>query len=589
MLKKKFTTSAKNNSSTLKLDNGSQIAVIGGGPAGSFFGHFLLELAERVGLDIQVDIYEPKDFSRIGPVGCNHCGGIVSESLVQLLAAEGINIPSKVVQRGIDAYVLHMDVGSVRIDTPLHEKRIVAMYRGAGPLGSKESKWASFDGFLQELTMNAGIHLIHEWVKNIDFDTDHRPVVITRSGTSKTYDLIVGAGGVNTGMLKLFKGLGFGYRPPQITKTFISEFYLGYEMVQRYFGDSMHVFLLNIPRLKFAALIPKGNFVTLCLLGERIDKQLVQSFLNAPEVKRCFPSDWDLLEGYPCQCFPKISIQSAIRPFTDRVVLIGDCASTKLYKNGIGAAYVTAKAAATTAILQGISAEDFKHHYWPDCKAINIDNSIGKMIFAVTQQIQKRQFIKRGVLRTVIKEGSQEGNRRHMSTVLWDTFTGSAPYRDIFLRTLNPSFIVSMMRETTRAILSSNNDSKLEENAVKTSTLDKVYQDGEIIINQGETGDCMYVIQSGQVEVVQVEGSHEVHLAKLGEGDFFGEMALFEREVRSTSVRAKDKVRLLTIDKKTLLRWIQEDPSMAFRILQKMSSRIRELDGQLSQIKAADE
>ncbi len=124
----------------LKLGSGSSVAVIGSGPAGSFFSFFLLELAERAGLNISVDIYDNKDFSKCGPAGCNHCGGIVSESLVQLLATEGINIPTKVVQKGIESYVLHMDVGSVRIETPVHEKRIAAMYRGAGPLAAKNAK-----------------------------------------------------------------------------------------------------------------------------------------------------------------------------------------------------------------------------------------------------------------------------------------------------------------------------------------------------------------------------------------------------------------------------------------------------------------
>jgi len=132
----------------LQLDDGSRIAVIGGGPAGSFFSYFLLDLAERAGMDIQVDIYEPKDFSRPGPAGCNHCGGIVHESLVQILAAEGINLPPTVVQRGIDSHVLHMGVGSVRIETPLHEKRIGALYRGGGPRGITERKWDSLDGYL---------------------------------------------------------------------------------------------------------------------------------------------------------------------------------------------------------------------------------------------------------------------------------------------------------------------------------------------------------------------------------------------------------------------------------------------------------
>ena len=44
------------------------------------------------------------------------CGGIISETLVQTLATEGIELPPNVVQRGVDSYFLHMDVGSVKIE-----------------------------------------------------------------------------------------------------------------------------------------------------------------------------------------------------------------------------------------------------------------------------------------------------------------------------------------------------------------------------------------------------------------------------------------------------------------------------------------
>ncbi len=114
-----------------------------------------------------------------------------------------------------------------------------------------------------------------------------------------------------------------------------------------------------------------------------------------------------------------------------------------------------------------------------------------------------------------------------------------------------------------------------------TGGLGKVYRDGEEIVRQGETGDCMYIIQAGQAEAVQKKEGKEVRLAVLGEGDVFGEMALFERMPRSATVRALGDVRVLTIDKKTFLRQVHEDPSLAFRILQKMSYRIRELDTEL--------
>jgi CRP/FNR family cyclic AMP-dependent transcriptional regulator len=117
--------------------------------------------------------------------------------------------------------------------------------------------------------------------------------------------------------------------------------------------------------------------------------------------------------------------------------------------------------------------------------------------------------------------------------------------------------------------------------AMRTSELGKVFGDGEIIVRQGEAGDVMFEILSGRVEVLQKREGQEVRLAILGKGDFFGEMAIFEREVRSATVRAFGEVRVLTIDKKILLRRINEDPSLALRILERMSHRIRELDNEL--------
>jgi CRP-like cAMP-binding protein len=118
------------------------------------------------------------------------------------------------------------------------------------------------------------------------------------------------------------------------------------------------------------------------------------------------------------------------------------------------------------------------------------------------------------------------------------------------------------------------------------NALGKVYQDGEAIITQGEVGDCMYVIQSGKVEVIQKTDGNEVKLAELGKGDFFGEIALFESVVRTATVRAVGEVRVLTLDKKTLLRKIREDPSFAFNIMRKMSSRTRSRGDELTRIKS---
>jgi CRP-like cAMP-binding protein len=120
---------------------------------------------------------------------------------------------------------------------------------------------------------------------------------------------------------------------------------------------------------------------------------------------------------------------------------------------------------------------------------------------------------------------------------------------------------------------------------METRGLGKVYQDGQVLIRQGEVGDCMYVIQKGQVAVLAEKNGGEVQLAVLGEGEIFGEMAVFEREVRSATVRALGEVRALTVDKKNFLRRIQEDPSLAFRLMQTMSRRIRELNNEITRLR----
>ena len=112
--------------------------------------------------------------------------------------------------------------------------------------------------------------------------------------------------------------------------------------------------------------------------------------------------------------------------------------------------------------------------------------------------------------------------------------------------------------------------------------LGKIYHDTEIIIKQGDRDDCMYIVQEGLVEIVNETDRGEVLLALRGKGEFFGEMAIFEREVRSATVRALGEVRVLTIDKKNFLRRVYEDPSLAFHLVQTMSARIRELSKEVS-------
>ncbi len=430
--------------SEIELNDGSRIAVIGGGPSGSFFSYFALQYAKRYDLDINIDIYEVKKFTKIGAGGCNHCGGIISESLVQKLSTDGIIIPSNIIQRGISTYTLHVEQGEAIINTPSNERRIASVFRGCGPKGCKDKSLRGFDGFLLGLCKENGANIIYERVTEAVRTNDGIIIRSNKTGNIK-YDLVVGAAGLNTKTLQMFESICPGFTPPKLTRTYISEFYLEKENVDTYFGNSMHVFLLNIPNITFGALIPKENYVTLVLLGKDISKENVANFIKSEQVKICFPKNLHLKSSIPCKCYPFINVKGAINPYADRVVLIGDSSSSKLYKNGIGAAYITGRAAAKTVIFEGISEKDFKKIYQPVCKDLNLDNNVGKFIFSITKIIQKSKTLKNGLLQMVIHEQKKENDKRLMSAILWDVFTGSAGYRNILLRFLNPLLLLSFI------------------------------------------------------------------------------------------------------------------------------------------------
>ena len=440
----------------MELVDGSRIAVIGGGPAGSFFSYYALEYARRFDLDIHLDIYEAKDFTKIGSSGCNHCGGIISESLVQQLATDGVVIPSEIIQRGINSYTMHTEQGIRVIHTPTDEHRIASVFRGCGPKGCLDKSQRGFDNYLLNLCEKKGAHVIRQKVTSLERREDSIAV-----GCSKTdpeeYDLVVGAAGLSTKTLDLFQEVCPSYTQPELTRTYISEFFMKPSDIDGSFGSSMHVFLLDLPKITFGALIPKENYVTLVLLGEDIDKDVVQNFIDSRQVRSCFPKDFPVERAMPCKCYPFINVKQGNHAYADRVVLIGDSASSKLYKNGIGAAFVTGKAAASTAVFEGISEAHFEEYYASVCKGLDRDNKAGKFIFWVTRLIQKSPVLKRGVLEQVGREQGKPGSSQDLSAALWDTFTGSAGYIDILKRFLRPTLLAGLISSLVRSNIWSRN------------------------------------------------------------------------------------------------------------------------------------
>lgn len=106
----------------------------------------------------------------------------------------------------------------------------------------------------------------------------------------------------------------------------------------------------------------------------------------------------------------------------------------------------------------------------------------------------------------------------------------------------------------------------------------RVYQKGDAIIKEGETGREMFIIKSGVADVLKGEEGNQIHLATLERGDIFGEMAILENEPRSATVIAREETHLIVLNTGNFMLKIRKDPTFAFNIMQKLSSRIRLLN-----------
>lgn len=108
----------------------------------------------------------------------------------------------------------------------------------------------------------------------------------------------------------------------------------------------------------------------------------------------------------------------------------------------------------------------------------------------------------------------------------------------------------------------------------------KSFAEGEVIFEQGAVGEEMYIVQTGQVEIVHRDGdgTPEERLAVLENGDFFGEMAVLEGEPRTASARALTDCKVLPVSGATFTKMLQGNPEIAVRMMRKMCSRIRHME-----------
>jgi len=112
----------------------------------------------------------------------------------------------------------------------------------------------------------------------------------------------------------------------------------------------------------------------------------------------------------------------------------------------------------------------------------------------------------------------------------------------------------------------------------------RLYGAGELVFRKGEQGLVVYVILTGEVELIKDTPRGPVTLAVLGKGDIFGEMGALTRAPRSASARARAELSVEIVPRSEFLQQIETKPQVAVKVLTRLANRLRNADAMIAEL-----
>ena len=108
---------------------------------------------------------------------------------------------------------------------------------------------------------------------------------------------------------------------------------------------------------------------------------------------------------------------------------------------------------------------------------------------------------------------------------------------------------------------------------------DKTVPQNTRLFRQGDKGNAMYLIESGRVRIsIRDHDEHEVTLAELAQGDFFGEMSIIDGRQRSADAQVIEDAQLAILSRDAFLSFVRTNPDVALKMLSALTDRLRRTD-----------
>jgi CRP-like cAMP-binding protein len=114
-------------------------------------------------------------------------------------------------------------------------------------------------------------------------------------------------------------------------------------------------------------------------------------------------------------------------------------------------------------------------------------------------------------------------------------------------------------------------------------TVPRRFEPGQAVFREGDASDTCYIVREGHARAIRTHGDgRTITLATFGPGDIFGELAMFEDELRSATVEAIEPTSVVAVLGPDMRRLLGEHPGIATRLVIALGRRLREMNERLS-------
>ena len=431
-------------------------AIVGGGPAGSFFAICLLREARHLKKEIEVVIVEKKTALRIEDdnwwiKGCNFGAGGISPRLSAIMEQEGISVPPEIIRGEINRIWIHGMWKNIPIKVP-SQMKMYSVFRGSLP-SKIIDKQRGLDGILLGKAVEEGAILLQGEVMEILCMNSDMPMLTVKSDSGDVISMpasfIAVATGINARTGKDYKEnplihsiqeINPGFVPARLRKTIVFEIRVPREILEKNLKNEVYFIEYGSKdlRLEHVALVPKGDYLTVSAIGKCIDKavlpketrKIIDKIVRLPQLERILPD----ISNYPvaCACSPRMTVSVAKNPFAHRLAIIGDAVGSRLYKDGLYSAFRTASQLAHIIMHEGSDKRTLVREYGKTVKWLSMDNRFGKIVFRLIRLTFSAPFLSRILYQTFATELKiKDKSKRPLGQILWKIASGYANYREI--------------------------------------------------------------------------------------------------------------------------------------------------------------